>query len=490
MVPEELKKRPNWVCYTWPGKIPINPHTGYAAKSNDASTWGTYDQAQKLALEKDLAGVGFMFDTELVGIDLDDVVVNGQINDYAKEILRRCNSYAEFSPSKTGIHIIVKGQIPRAIKTPTLEVYSKERYFTVSGDVIRPYTMIRSVDLAWLYPEEAQKIIKPFEQRLADITEGSRNNTFTSLAGTLRTRGFNAEEMFALLKARAKEVGFGETELWSICQSVGRYPTNVVQPTESEGTEEDDSLKNFLKDAEPLRWIIPEIMLEQSITFLCGLPESRKSWVAMDLAISLASGEVWLGKFPAPIKKVVYIEQERIKSLSQDRVKRLMAGKEISSDRLEGNLSVWTGTDFKVNFQPSLARLRRRLEKTRPEVVIIDSFKTLHSSNELSTQDMTVVMEAIKKMRNELGCSFVLVHHEVKGVYQRRKENYDVSMFDAGGTNDLQAAAEHFFNIVSHDSDSSMMHHTKNTAGFKLAPFLIKVVDLKDDKTQVEVRAY
>ena len=42
-------------------KVPLDPHTGKAAKTDDRTTWGTFDEAVALVEKKGLAGVGFVF---------------------------------------------------------------------------------------------------------------------------------------------------------------------------------------------------------------------------------------------------------------------------------------------------------------------------------------------------------------------------------------------------------------------------------------------
>src|SRR5437588_8392883 len=96
----DLKNLPQWVCYTFPEKKPINPHTGYGADCNKPETWGTFDQAWLTRAKSNglYPGVGFEFVKEqgLTGVDLDKCVVDGELTDWAKEVLERLNSYAEF----------------------------------------------------------------------------------------------------------------------------------------------------------------------------------------------------------------------------------------------------------------------------------------------------------------------------------------------------------------------------------------------------------
>ena len=71
------------------------------------------------------------------------------------------NSYAEFSPSRTGVHVITKSwQFPwdgtkggqQGSKVGNAEMYSGKRYFTVTGHhVPGTPTTVNQADLGWLY---------------------------------------------------------------------------------------------------------------------------------------------------------------------------------------------------------------------------------------------------------------------------------------------------------------------------------------------------
>lgn len=146
---EELQARPQWVCWRKevrqgrPTKIPYNVATGRWAKSDIPATWSTYTQAIAAHRSGRYHGIGYMFHRDFTGIDLDHCVnTDGSIDPWAQAYLDRLPSYAEYSPSGTGIHILVRGTIPtgtrRAISgaphpQATIEMYCERRYFTVTG---------------------------------------------------------------------------------------------------------------------------------------------------------------------------------------------------------------------------------------------------------------------------------------------------------------------------------------------------------------------
>ncbi len=118
----DLKLLPQWVGYT-AAKVPMNPHNGRAAASNNPDTWGTAAQAWAAKKRHNWAGVGYVFTIAagVVGVDLDDCFdADGRLSDEARQIVQMLNSYTERSPSGTGLHILARGSIPHSIKTDAL----------------------------------------------------------------------------------------------------------------------------------------------------------------------------------------------------------------------------------------------------------------------------------------------------------------------------------------------------------------------------------
>jgi putative DNA primase/helicase len=141
-IPEQLKARPQWVVWKAvgdkPDKVPHSARTGRMASSTDLLTWGTFQEALEAYENRDYAGIGFVFSSAdpYTGIDLDDCVdADGEIAGWALEIVRYFDSYTELSATGTGLHVIVRGEIPNRRKGE-VEVYSSKRFFTVTGHVV------------------------------------------------------------------------------------------------------------------------------------------------------------------------------------------------------------------------------------------------------------------------------------------------------------------------------------------------------------------
>lgn len=147
-IPQALIERNQWVAWRSKkkengktSKMPIDPHTGLAAKTNDPSTWGSLDQAVACSKENNLAGIGFVFSSNdpFVGIDLDDCLDPNtkRLHPWAEEVVRTFDSYTEITPSGKGVHILVKGVLPGSgKKVGDREIYDRSRFFTVTGNIM------------------------------------------------------------------------------------------------------------------------------------------------------------------------------------------------------------------------------------------------------------------------------------------------------------------------------------------------------------------
>jgi primase-polymerase (primpol)-like protein len=143
-IPGELKKRPQWVFWKYAldskgrwTKHPYNPRTGRKASSTDLLTWSRFDTVFEAFESGGYDGVGFVFCSgdPYTGVDLDGCrdPVTGEVEAWAAEISALLGGYTELSPSGKGLHVIVKGKAPAPLKLPYIEMYSIERFFTMTG---------------------------------------------------------------------------------------------------------------------------------------------------------------------------------------------------------------------------------------------------------------------------------------------------------------------------------------------------------------------
>ena len=185
-IPTEMKERRNWVGWRWSssrGKVPVQA-SGAVARVNDSSTWGTFKEL--IESGRQLDGVGFVLtDSPYIGIDIDDCMDGGRLQRKAWKVVERFGSYAELSPSGSGVHIIGRGRavfpssgsqdgrrLSGAMGFKSFEVYNSARYLTVTGRFLDGYREVVDVQdvldrmTAALWPKQSVE-----QERAAGVQE-------------------------------------------------------------------------------------------------------------------------------------------------------------------------------------------------------------------------------------------------------------------------------------------------------------------------------
>src|SRR5207253_2368842 len=75
----------------------------------------------------------------------------------------------------------------------------------------------------------------------------------------------------------------------------------------------------------PPRWAVPELIPE-GLTILAGRPKTGKSWLALHIAIAVATGGAVLTSSPVESGPVLYLAMEDTRRRLQKRLSKLLQG--------------------------------------------------------------------------------------------------------------------------------------------------------------------
>jgi len=142
-VPLELKRLRAWLPFRIEasrnsGKKKKVPYQVADRKANftNPGAWMTFDAALLMMGRGGYDGIGIVLDRSfgLVGYDADACINDGIISDTARNHIAVLNSYTETSVSGTGIHVLVRGELPPGRRMRDgFEMYSDRRFFVVTG---------------------------------------------------------------------------------------------------------------------------------------------------------------------------------------------------------------------------------------------------------------------------------------------------------------------------------------------------------------------
>lgn len=141
-LPAEMLQEKRWVRYFLKAKpeggtakIPLGNHS-------DPNTWSTFDECIK-AIENDQQGIGYNFlGGNIHGVDVDHCrnPKTGLLCNEAMLLLSRLGSWAEYSVSGAGVHVLFKGQVRGKQLTDTCLQYwnpkNSPRFFAITCDMV------------------------------------------------------------------------------------------------------------------------------------------------------------------------------------------------------------------------------------------------------------------------------------------------------------------------------------------------------------------
>lgn len=208
-IPADMQARDQWLVwsYEWLGgkwtKVPYRDRGRKAATDNPA-TWHPFADAVALYERHGFDGIGFVFtaDDPYCGIDIDGCFTDGDLTIKARTIIEELDSWAEITPSGSGVHVICLGALPgkgRKSVKHHVELYDQGRFFTVTG---------RSLPGAPAAPQPRQDALDALHARLFP-PPGAPEPT-----PPRQPAGVPADDQIVLDKARAARNGALFDQLW------------------------------------------------------------------------------------------------------------------------------------------------------------------------------------------------------------------------------------------------------------------------------------
>ena len=268
-----------------------------------------------------------------------------------------------------------------------------------------------------------------------DASEGRRNKTVFSFAATLRGSGLDypgIRSMVGDYNDRYCDPPLPEAELDTICRSVcSRYtPGEAVAPSLRDawddfndlGEWEDkpkkvsslsmESLNSLCsRHIDPPKFVVPN-MIPYGITILASPPKFGKSWMCLDLALSVATGTTFLGQ---EVQKngVIYLALEDGDYRLQDRSKKVAGSRDIPAN-------LYLVKDAPILEDGLLPELNKKLNEVGGSVglVIIDTLQKIRGTAKKTEGVYGYDYRELGQLHQfalDKNLAVVLVHHLNKG---------------------------------------------------------------------------
>lgn len=200
-------------------------------------------------------------------------------------------------------------------------------------------------------------------------------------------------------------------------------------------TFQSETMADLLARPEPqLEWLIQDLWVDKSRGFIAGHPGVGKTWIALDMLLSISSGQVCLGRYaPIVTGATLLVEEEGSLLNLARRVHALARARNLKDSDL-------------VNFH-HITRQFLKIPKHEKELiafikakdikfVVFDSLRRMHNAKENSSDDMQPILESFARINFETQASLLLIHHLSK---TNDKESHKSIFERMRGSGDLWA---------------------------------------------------
>jgi len=160
-------------------------------------------------------------------------------------------------------------------------------------------------------------------------------------------------------------------------------------------------------------WLIESLWSAEAVGIIGGAPKCCKSWLALDMAVSVASGTACLGRFEAqrPGPVVVFLAEDPLPQL-KDRVAQICRHRGLP---LEGvPLHAITAPSLRLDVEDDRLALEETLAELRPRLLVLDPLVRLHSRDENASADIAELLGFLRRLNRTYEVAITLVHHMAK----------------------------------------------------------------------------
>ncbi len=221
----------------------------------------------------------------------------------------------------------------------------------------------------------------------------------------------------------------------------------------------------------------PEFVVEcyvpaEGITYKGGKAGIGKTFIAIHIAVAVATGTKFMGKFKTKKGAVLYIDEENGLEIMKSRLKKIALGLGIVEDELE-NIYFMVLKDFKISLK-QVTELEKIIQEKQIKLIIIDSLVRVFLGDENSATDVRTIFNLLKSLCHEHNLAVIILHHS-------RKTNDDMGQDDLRGSSDIAASATSIILIGKERSGELSLTQDKLRIGQKQnTKLLFQIVDTND----------
>ena len=158
---------------------------------------------------------------------------------------------------------------------------------------------------------------------------------------------------------------------------------------------------------------------------ISGSSKAGKSFLLMELAVSLSEGLDWLG-FKCKKARVLYVNLEIDAASCINRFIGIYKALKLKPKHTE-DIVLWNLRGHAVPLDKLVPKLLRRMANQHFDAIIIDPIYKVITGDENNASEMGAFCNQFDRICNETGCATIYCHHHSKGAQGQKKAMYRAS---------------------------------------------------------------
>jgi hypothetical protein len=166
------------------------------------------------------------------------------------------------------------------------------------------------------------------------------------------------------------------------------------------------------------RWLVDQLWSRSAVGFVAGLPKLGKTWLALDLALSVATDTPCLDHYQVcePGEVLIYLAEDH-PPLVRQRLAGLCRHRGV---HLEGVLLyAITASSLRLDLEEDRLRLTEAVARIQPRLLVLDPLVRLHRRDENHAGDVAELLDFLRQLQRTHDLAILVVHHMRKGGARR-----------------------------------------------------------------------
>jgi len=273
-----------------------------------------------------------------------------------------------------------------------------------------------------------------------------------------------------LLRQTVAEIIGAETDL------LIASPTTEPEQAAARGTLPVVQAAALQQSSPGCRWLIEQLWTAGAVGFLGAPPKHYKTWLAMEMAVSVASGAPCLGSFPVPSPgPVLLYAAEDSASAVRERLEALALHHRVELDRLA--LWVITADSLRLDRSDDREKLEATVARFQPRLLVLDPLVRLHQLDENASGPMAALLGFFRSLQRKTGAAIALIHHT--------RKNPAVAGYSLRGSSDFYAWTDSFLQLQRRRGQLTLTAEHRSAPPF--GPVAIELAQQENTHAHLEI---